>query len=740
VRDRLSEHGMNRRWLALAPLAVFACAPPGVLSSSPASPAPTASAPASAPSAPSTNAKPPVAAAATQAPALPMTSARLQPSSCAQHADVVKSRIAAMRAEMDARYKEWHDMQPECWAEDRRREAERLERERCLRTGNCGLGLMGIGEGGGGRGEGIGLGSIGTIGHGSGTGVGSAQITSKTNVQVAGVDEPDIVKTDGRYVYMVANGALRIVEALTAKPVSTTRVQGHANDMVVEGDRLVVFVSNGERAERCTYGYDCEIAGDGTSTTIHTYDIKDRAAPRKVRTIGLTGSLMTARRIGSTVHAVVADGDSAMEDVTTWPEDVEMCGTREDVLQKKFFALRAKNERSIRASTQLPTITDQGATKDLCMGLLENRFDKSHTFTTVVSFDMNDATAKATTSTIRSRPGTVYASNDALYVATHRRKNRSLMWYADQASTDEVTEIHKFRLGSAPADTRYLGSGVTQGHVLNTFAMDERAGDLRIATSRGKTPDPNVESQVDVLRQGPDGNLSRVGALLHLAKGEDLRAIRYDDDRAYLVTFKKTDPLFVIDLADAKQPKVLGELKIPGFSTYIHRLDKTHLLSIGFDANDHGDFAYFDGVLLQLFDVTNPTEPKLLHRKKLGARGSSSAATSDHHAFNYLPEKGLLAIPLTECAGGGDGVAGSSVSFAGLALFRVSYDKGFDFLGGVAHDKGRAHCGQWWSRSTTDVKRSVFVDDLVYSMATDRLKVQRMAALGKDVADLHLLP
>ncbi|MBL9112946.1 MAG: beta-propeller domain-containing protein, partial [Myxococcales bacterium] len=287
---------MNRRWLALAPLAVFACAPPGVLSSPPASPAPTASAPASAPPAPSTNAKPPVAAAPTQAPALPLTSARLQASSCAQHADVVKSRIAAMRAEMDARYKDWHDMQPECWAEDRRREAERLERERCLRTGNCGLGLSGIGSGGGGRGEGIGLGSIGTIGHGSD--VGTAQITSKTNVQVAGVDEPDIVKTDGRYVYMVANGALRIVEALTAKPVSTTRIQGHANDMVVEGDRLVVFVSNGERAERCTYGYDCEIAGDGTSTTIHTYDLKDRAAPRKIRTIGLTGSLMTARRIG----------------------------------------------------------------------------------------------------------------------------------------------------------------------------------------------------------------------------------------------------------------------------------------------------------------------------------------------------------------------------------------------------------------------------------------------------------
>jgi uncharacterized secreted protein with C-terminal beta-propeller domain len=661
---------------------------------------------------------------------------RLQASSCAEHADLVKSRIAAMRAEMDARYKEWHDMQPECWAEDRRREAERLENERCLRSGNCGI--SGYGSGGGGRGEGIGLGSIGTIGHGSG--VGSAQLTSKTNVQVAGVDEPDIVKTDGRYVYMVAGGALRIVEALTAKPVSTTRIQGHPSDMVVEGDRVVVFASSGEGHERCTYGYDCEIAGDGTSTTILTYDVRDHSNPRKIRSIGLTGSLMTARRIGSTVHAVVADGDSATDGVTTWPEDIEMCGTREEVVQKKFFALRAHNERILRAATSLPTITDRGTTKELCMGLLESRFDKSHTFTTVVSFDMNDATSPATTSTIRSRPGTVYASSDALYVATHRRKNRSLVWYANESSADEVTEIHKFRLGAKPTDTRYLGTGTTQGHVLNTFAMDERGGDLRIATSVGRVPNPNAESQVVVLRQGADGNLARVGELLHLAKGEDLRAIRYDDDRAYLVTFKKTDPLFVIDLADATRPKVLGELKIPGFSTYIHRIDRTHLLSVGFDANDHGDFAYFDGVLLQLFDVTKPTEPKLLHRQKLGSRGSASSATSDHHAFNYLPEKGLLALPLTECAGGGDGVAGSAVTFAGLAIFRVSNEKGFERLGGVEHDPSRAHCGQWWSRSTSDVKRSVFVDDLVYSMATDRLKVQRMGAFGKDVADLRLAP
>jgi hypothetical protein len=673
-------------------------------------------------------------APATSLPLLPL----LAPSSCLDHAAAVRSRLADMRAKMDAEYKAWHDAQPECWAEDRRREAERKARERCLAQGNCVT--FGIGSGTGAYGEGVGYGSYGAIGHGSGS-VATAKLTSKTNVQVDGVDEPDIVKTDGRYVYMIANGALHIVEALRPRRVSTTRLAGFARDLVLEGDRVAVFASSRQGTERCTYGYDCEVAGDGSSTTITTLDVSNRAAPRRVRTVGLSGSLMAARRIGHTVHVVVADGDTATADFVTWPEDVPQCGTEQRVVNAKFFALRAKNERVIRASTSLPTITDQGVTKDLCAGLLESRFDSAHTFTSVVSFDLTDATAAAASATVRSRPGVVFASPDALYLATHRRRRAGALWYDDQPAVNEATEVHKFHLGPRPGDTRYLSSGTVPGHVLSPFAMDEWRGDLRVATTRGKVPDPKVESQVTILREGPRG-LARVGALEHLARGEDLRAIRFDDDRGYLVTFKKTDPLFVVDLADARSPRVLGELKIPGFSTYLHRVSRDRLLSVGFDANDHGDYATFDGLLLQLFDVTSPTAPKLLHREKIGSRGSSSTAATDHLAFNYLPERGLLALPVTQCERGGDGVAGTEVAFSGLSVYRVSEAAGFERLGGVAHAHARdaRACGTWWSHATSEVKRSVFLDDLVYSMATDRVKVQRLGALGVDVADVSLAP
>jgi len=163
-------------------------------------------------------------------------------------------------------------------------------------------------------------------------------------------------------------------------------------------------------------------------------------------------------------------------------------------------------------------------------------------------------------------------------------------------------------------------------------------------------------------------------------------------------------------------------------------------LSIGFDADDHGDFAYFNGILLQLFDVENPTKPKLLHREKIGTRGSSSEAATNHLAFNYLDEKGMLAVPMTICEQGGDGSFGKSLTFSGLLVYDVDIKRGFKRLGGIDHGKPGANCETWWSNANSAVKRSVFLDDLVYSIASDRVKVQRLGHLGTDVASLALTP
>jgi hypothetical protein len=645
-----------------------------------------------------------------------------------------EARVKKMRDEVDARFREWFERQPACWSEYR----ERAKMEELARQQGFGYGHLALGAVGGAAYGAVGSASPPRVRMG---GVLAAKSASGTNNQVAGVDEADLVKTDGRWVYLASNGALRIVEAMSPRVVSVTRVPGATRELFVEGDRAVVYSSIGNAQKRCTYGYDCIFAGDGSSTHVTVLDLADRAAPKIVRQIDLSGSLVAARRIGSAVHTVVADRDSPTPAYATWPADLDWCGVKEATVRARLKKLKEDNERHILAMTTFPTIKEKGVERPLCGSVLRTAMGDGQAFTTVVSIDLRDDAAPPTTATLQSRPGAVFASSDALYLSVVHQKHAARgRWYSFYPSVDEVSEVHKLRIGASAKETRYLGSGVVPCHVLNQFAMDEWSGYLRIATTRGRVPDPRVSSVLSVLAEGEGGNLVRVGAIENIAPGEDIRAVRFDGDRGYVVTFKKTDPLYVMDLYQPDKPAILGELKIPGFSTYMHRIDPDHLLSIGFDANDHGSFTYFDGVILQLFDVGEPTAPKLIHKEKIGTRGSSSEAATNHLAFNYFPDKGLLAFPMTICEGGGDGRDGDQLTFSGLLVYDVSVERGFKRLGGIDHGTRGAKCGTWWSNAQSVVKRSVFLDELVYSIAEDRVKVQRMGRFGIDVADLAMKP
>jgi hypothetical protein len=708
--------------------------------------------------------------------------ARLITSSCENYREtaqkIADERVKQMKADVDDSFRSWHESQPGCWEESRwRAEEERqlLEQSQYARRPMLRSGGYGVGAALGGLSGGMMLGGMSAPATKSDSAGGTVRMTkpttepsrpsadraptgnkpkesaaggpkaaesaSGTNNQVVGVDEADIVKTDGRYVYLSMNGALRIMEALNPKVISVTRMAGDVREMFIEGDRAVVYTASGKQGRPCTYAYDCQFAGDGTATRITVFDIADRAAPKQVRQIDFSGSLMAARRIGHAIHTVVADNDSQTPSYDTWPANMETCGNKEAFVRKEFAKLKVENERKIRQSVWFPTVKEKNVETPMCGGLLETSIKDGQSFTTVSSFDMFDDKTPPVTSTIQSRPGAVFASTNTLYLSVVHQKNASRgKWYSFYPNVNEVSEIHAFRIGETPKATQYMGSGAVPGHVLNQFAMDEWYGYLRVATSKGRVPDPKTHSVLSILAPGKNGNLVRVGAIDNIAPGEDIRAVRFDEDRGYIVTFKKTDPLFVMDLYDPAKPAILGELKIPGFSTYIHRIDPDHLLSIGFDANDHGDFAYFDGVILQLFDVSKPTDPQLVHKEKIGTRGSSSEAATNHLAFNYFGDRGLLAIPMTVCEGGGDGRNGTTLAFSGLLVYNVDIDKGFTKLGGVDHGKRGANCGTWWSQAQSLVKRSVFLDDLVYSIATDRLKVQRMTSFGNDLADIPLMP
>ncbi len=572
----------------------------------------------------------------------------------------------------------------------------------------------------------------------SGGGTSGPTQSSGTNNQVAGVDEADFVKNEDGYLYIVTGGKLRIIDAWPpeeAHVVSETPIEGTVRKLFVHGGRALVYSSlggsSGPGAPReCTYGYNCGFTGDGHPTKLTVVDVAAVASPRVSREIRLSGSLIAARRIGAAVHTVVADQAPPVAELAYWPAGLDSCDSH---LAKvwAFEKLRERNLELIERSEIelfLPTATDSAA------GELGARCDQFYgaeigdgaALTSVLSLDLAGDAASFTS--IVSRPGAVYGSETALYMAVPR---------APSPDGDEATALHKLAITPEPLGVEYRGTGRVKGRVLNQFAMDEHEGAIRIATTTGQVFGKNTHNTLTILRE-QDGALEEIGIVDGLAPGEDIRSVRFAGPRAFVVTFKKTDPLYVFDLDPPEAPRVLAELKIPGFSTYMHMLDDTHLLTIGYDASDQGSFAWFTGVQLQIFDVTDPTAPVLAHKHVIGARGSSSEALTNHLAFTYFAPKQALAMPMTICEGG-DPPSYGQMTFSGLLVFRATAADGFAELGRVPHPPDQAvNCSNWWTDATSQVRRSVFMDDYVYSISSSLVKANALGDLATDVATIPI--
>lgn len=613
-----------------------------------------------------------------------------------------------------------------------------------------------------------------------------------TNNQVADVDEADLVKTDGRYLYLATDAGLRVISAWPpeeTRELALVPVPGRARKLFLYEDRLLVYSSyvdvakSGEFAAsvlqrqgtECRYGYDCEFSGDGSGTVLQVYDVANPSAPRLLRELKASGSLIAARRIGAAIHTVLYDGrtrlppiDVVPEALRGWtpelPDDVACLAAptyeEADALFRPLHDAAKARVSELPLSELLPQIEDSvtGQRTSPCdgyyapeaqlapIGTSEYVLDPPWTwqgFTSVLSFDLHEATGPAQLAALHSRAGAVYASSDALYVGV---RGETVSSGASGAAPLRVTALHKFDLRSGAA--RYVASGVAPGTVLNQFAIDEYAGRLRVAGSTGAAWSEGTVTAVTALEQQGAG-LVRVGALSGLAPSEDVRSVRFDRERAFVVTFKKTDPLFLLDVSDPTRMRVEAELKVPGFSTYMQLMDDDHLLTIGLDAEDQGTFGWFQGVQLQIFDVTDANNPRLAHKELIGTRGTSSEALTDHLAFRYVPATGRLSLPMTVCensAGGGS--FGTDLTFSGLLVYRASADSGFEPLGRVAHasqaaapgtDGAGESCDRWWTDAHSAVKRSLWFDDYVYSISGQALKVNHVDDLARDVAVVPLV-
>src|SRR6478609_5644863 len=411
-------------------------------------------------------------------------------------------------------------------------------------------------------------------------------------------------------------------------------------------------------------------------------------------------------------------------------------------LQQTYEARRDSIDDAVDkapASSFLPWVHRLDADNEVedlgsCDSALAAQAAQGKSFVSLVSFDLSTLSTPWRT-LIAGKPGYVYSSAEALYLATDGVDGGDTIAHYSDSSYDRST-IHKFALDGV--STSYRGSAAIAGHVLNQFSMDELDGVLRVATSSGWVPDPSVSSNLTTLEEH-EGSFRKLASIGGIAPTEDIRSVRFDGTRAFVVTFKKTDPLFVFDLTQPEAPKMLGELKIPGFSTYMHPIDHDHLLAIGFDADDHGSFAYFDGIQLQIFDVSNLSNPQLLHKTTVGTRGSASEALTNHLAFNYFPAKGVLALPMSICEGGDDGVYGDKLTFSGLMVFDVSLENGIKEHGRMpfvnteqvtASWGASASCSVWWANSTSDVKRSIFMDDFAIGISDTLYQVAPLSSLS----------
>lgn len=638
---------------------------------------------------------------------------------------------------------------------------------------------------------------------------------SQTTTQERGVDEADVVKTDGAYLYIitsrydaVADGRFGKLQIVRADPpdqmtlVAEVPLEGYGRELYLDGDRIValtetygnVFWLGGAEIFAASDGVvreggageavDVEpVSGDASidliapggqysyerpRTFVTVIDAADRAAPRVLSRTAYDGSQASSRMIDGELHLVIANFQNYYYDV------MPMMGRPE-------FAPQAVDVDSLLPRYEM---IDAGGVKTEGMVLTwEDVYRPADPdgFGVVALISMNaDNSTQFKAVGVVAEPGLIYSSIDALYLTNTN--------YDFRGTARTTTDVYKFTYlpdgGAVPTAV-----GRVPGRVLNQYSMGEHNGYLRVATTIDRTFNflgvaTESSNNVYVLNEA-DGALSVMGSIENVAPGETIQSARFIGDRGYLVTFEQIDPLFTLDLADPASPKVVGELKVPGFSTFIVPLDDGHLLTVGQYIPEANAPFFFRpwGVQLSIFDVRDFANPTLRHLEVIGEEtGAHSEALWNSKAFTFYSEGGLVALPISiydysyvDFDGGvrGDGSGGSTdgaappptdggdavVSsdgtmsddgstadeppigvvepyvpggFEGIKVYRVSAEEGFAEVGSLSTRFEQA--GHYYASFT----RGVFIGEHVYAVTDNGVHCTKLDDMGGAPIELLL--
>jgi hypothetical protein len=505
--------------------------------------------------------------------------------------------------------------------------------------------------------------------------------SSGTNVQEVGVDEPDVVKTDGSRIFAVGREGLHALDADGPRLLGSLALEGWGHELFLRGDRLLV-ISHDQPATAA----DVAVYDQGV-TMLSEVDVSDPAAMRVLRTERVRGVHVSSRLTGRTARVVIWTRPLATSEPALRP-------AVRGWLPRRALRKRGRGRPSFRRAAP-------------CRRVMRPASFSGTDVLTVLTIDLEKGLPAVDSDAIMSGGQLVYGSERSLYVAT--QKWTPLPDSPQAEPPRSFTTVHRFATGD-PDSTSYRASGEVPGFLLNQFSLSEHEGVLRAASTEtplwwgGRQPDEG-QSFVTALDER-DGALVQIGQVGGLGRGERIFAVRFIGDAGYVVTFRQVDPLYVVDLERPAEPRVRGELKIRGYSAYLHPLGEDLLLGVGQDATEGGAQL---GTQLSLFDVSDPSRPTRLHQKAVA--DSSSGAEFDHHAFLWWSPRDLAVLPLT--------VYGDDF-FDGAAGFRVRRDSGIEEVGRDSH------------RDDASILRSFVVQGRLFTLSDAGIEANSLDTLAEE--------
>ncbi|MEW5802806.1 MAG: beta-propeller domain-containing protein [bacterium] len=595
------------------------------------------------------------------------------------------------------------------------------------------------------------------------TGGSGADDYSTTNVQVAGVDEADRIKNDGAYIYMIKGRSVRIIKAYPASEmkeypkIDYEKDTFTPNQLYVDGDTLIVIGNDYEPVQesnsspigdvsimttaiRAPGYYSPYYIPRSSFTRVIIYDITNRASVKEKRNLKFEGTYLQSRKVDDTLYVVM----NQYAQYIPVPVDTNpvLLGagtsvspdTPETMIPKYADSARSSNDKADKAICDCEQVSYfPGSTES--------------TYLVVVGIPVDDPDGAIGKEVILGSSQNVYASLDNLFVArttyTDEDDDGTAAAAASAAperivagySNSPNTQVYKFSFDEETI--QYAGKARVPGTIINQFSMDEYDNHFRIATTKGYTWDESNPSSNNLYVL--NGNMEQVGSIENIAPGESIKSVRFMGDKAYVVTFLQVDPLFVVSLADPAHPQILGQLKIPGYSEYLHPYDENHLIGFGRDVDASIDAdkihsanaVYYTAILgmkISLFDVTDVTHPVELHQEIIGYRNTQSELLTDHKALLFSKDKNLMAFPVTvtqKIEDAKDTYSNYEYTFQGAYFYHIDLTSGFEKKAAITHydsDEEFKKAGYYYYGGENDIRRIIYIGNNFYTISDAKIK------------------